>query len=575
MIKITKKIVIISSVIVVIVAVAGFLIFDGEEEQSYELIEAKRGNIVQEVSITGMVKPSRSVDLAFEKGGRIANIYVKISDKVKSGQKLMELDTASLRAQLSQAEAELESARAQFFQFQAAFDTEKARLEDLRIGVRQEELKITETSVANAEQTLKDAQINLDNVKVKADADLNNLYDDVSDVLNDAYTKSDDAVNKQIIEMFSESTPSDFDLTFNIYDYSVKNEIEQKRTAVETDILALKNTANSLASLNKDNALTDSKKHLEVIRDFLTRLNDVVDMEITLSSSTVSAYKGYINTGRTNINTAIANVNSKVQSISSQKITNQNNISSAQTSVNNAQSALSSAQDELALKKAGATQKQIETQEFIVEQANANLSAQRAKIKQAEANIENYKTQIKDSAIFTPFDGIVTKQDKTAGEVVSANTPVVFMISESEFEVEVQVPEADIAKVAVGQDVKVTLDAYGDDVLFSAKVAFIEPTETSVEGVSTYKTTLQFGEKDERIRSGMTANADILSGKQEDVIIIPQRAVISKDNKKIVQVLSNDTVLDKEVTTGLKGSYGDVAILSGINEGEKIILFTK
>src|SRR3989344_1560321 len=129
MIKITKKIIIIFSVFVVVVVVAGFFIFDGGKKPSYELVEAKRGNIIQEVSITGVVKPSQSVDLAFEKGGRIANIYVKISDKVKSGHKLMELDTASLRAQLLQAEAELESARAQFFQFQAAFDTEKARLE--------------------------------------------------------------------------------------------------------------------------------------------------------------------------------------------------------------------------------------------------------------------------------------------------------------------------------------------------------------------------------------------------------------------------------------------------------------
>lgn len=575
MIKITKKLVFISLAIVLAVVVLGFWFFSGKKSPSYETVEAKRGDIIQEVSVTGAVKPSQSVDLAFEKGGRISGIYVEISDRVKSGQKLMELDTASLKTQLAKAEAELDSVKAQMIQLRAALNTEKSKLEDLKAGSRPEELKISETAVSNAEQTLKDTENNLVNIKLKADIDLSNLYDDVSDVLNDAYAKSDDAVNKQIIDLFSENGPNDFKLTFSIYDSSVKNEIEQKRIAVKDDVSELKNTAGVLASLNKDEALVNAKKNLEAIRDFLARLNDSVDMETSLTSSTVSTYKGYINAGRTNVNTAITNINDKIQAIATQKVLNQQNITTAQTSINSANSALSSAQDALALKKAGATQKQIETQEFIIEQANANLSAQAAKIKQAEANVDNYMTQIKDSSIFASFSGTVTKQNRTVGEVVSANAVAVSMIGESGFEVDVQIPEADIVKVVVGQDVKVTLDAYGDDIVFGAKVAFIEPTETSIEGVSTYKTTLQFNEKDERIRSGMTANADILSGKQENVIVIPQRAVISKDSKKIVQVLNGDAVLDREVTTGLKGSYGDIAILSGMEEGEEVILFAK
>lgn len=575
MIKITKKLVFIFLAVVLAVAVLGLWLFDGKKNPSYETVEAKRGDIIQEVSVTGAVKPSQSVDLAFEKGGRIVGIYAEVSDKVKSGQKLMELDTTSLKTQLAKAEAELDSAKAQMIQLQAALNTEKSKLEDLREGSRPEELKIAETAVSNAEQTLKDAEINLANIKLKADIDLNNLYDDVSDVLNDSYAKADDAVNKQIIDLFSENSPNDFKLTFSIYDSSVKNEIEQKRISVKTDVLALKSVAGSSISMNKEDALASAKKNLEAIRDFLAKLNDTVDMETSLISSTVSTYKGYINTGRTNVNTAITNINGKIQVIATQKVLNQQNIITAQTSVNSAKSALASAQDTLALKKAGATQKQIETQLFMVEQANANLSAQAAKIKQAEANVDNYMTQIKDSSIFASFSGMVIKQDRTVGEVVSANIVAVSMIGESGFEVDVQMPEADIVKVAVGQDVKVTLDAYGDDVIFGAKVAFIEPAETAIEGVSTYKTTLQFNEKDDRIKSGMTANADILSGKQENVIVIPQRAVISKDNKKIVQVLSGETVIDKEVTTGLKGSYGDVVILDGIQEGDKVILFTK
>jgi HlyD family secretion protein len=150
-------------------------------------------------------------------------------------------------------------------------------------------------------------------------------------------------------------------------------------------------------------------------------------------------------------------------------------------------------------------------------------------------------------------------------------------MSDVKFEIEANIPEADIAKIKISNPAKITLDAYGSNVFFEAKVVKIDPAETIIEGVATYKTTLQFSGNDERVKSGMTANIDILTAKAENVIAIPQRAVAQKENgDKIVKILKDDGVVEeRKVTTGLKGSDGNIEITEGIQEGEKIITSQK
>ena len=204
------------------------------------------------------------------------------------------------------------------------------------------------------------------------------------------------------------------------------------------------------------------------------------------------------------------------------------------------------------------------------------ITAQEAQVKQTEAKKQNIQAQLTKTAIRSPINGIITNQDTKVGEIISANTAIVSVISEANWEIKTDVPEADIAKIEIGDKAKLTLDAYGEDVKFSATVILIDPAETVIEGVSNYKVTLHFDEKDERIRSGMTANLDILTAEKENVIAIPQRAVISKNGDKIVRILKDDeTIEEVNVITGIRGSYGNIEIIKGISEGDRVIIFMK
>lgn len=512
-----------------------------------ETATAQTTTVTQIVSVTGKIKPANSIDLSFERSGKVNNIYANVGDKVTAGQTLVSIDSSTILANLAGAKAQLDSAN--------------ARLNELTRGSRPEEIRIAETAVANAQKSLNDQETNLDNVKQTANVNLANLYGKAKDILNDAYAKADNSINTQIDSLFFNAATSAPQLTFTTTDSQAKTDSETQRVLSGNSLNFLKSNVNNLSSdyLSIDNSLEDSKNQLIVMRNFLTKLSAAVNSAAGLTSTTMDSYKSSVNTSWTNINTAITNINNQEQLIASQKISNKNAIDAAQQGVNSAQSALRNAENNLALEKAGTPTEQID--------------AQKAAVKQAESQVKNYEIQLNQSVIKSPINGIVTEQDAKIGQNISANVTIVSIISEAKFQIESNIAEADIAKVKIDDPAAVTLDAYGSDVIFEAKVISIDPAETVIEGVSTYKTTLEFIKEDDHIKSGMTANIDILTAKKENVVAIPQRTVITTNGQKYVLVdLGNGNQEKRTIETGLRGSDGNIEIISGLKAGEKIII---
>jgi len=563
-------------VLIIIVIVFLIYFFTKEKEQEYDVISVERGDLTQEVSVIGRVEPVNSVDLAFEKSGRVSKVNIDIGNQVVIGQSLVELDNNDLTAQLSQDQAALESAQAGLKQYEAALNAEKAKLDELKVGAKLEEIQVVETKVSNAEKTLADARLNLENVNNKADIDLLNLYNGVDDILNDAYFKADDALNKQIDDLFSNDTSDNPTITFSTSDSQSKIDIEQGRIIVEQALLSFKAEIDLLSSLDLEQALISGGEYLVTIRDFLNRLNDAVNTATGLSSTVLGVYKTNINTARTNVNTVITNINNQKQLIAAQKITNQNNINTAQTGINTAQSALTLASDELILKRSGATKEQIMAQESKIEQAESNITSQKAQVRQSRAKIENVQAQLAKTILRSPINGVVIEQGAKIGEIISLNALVVSIISETDFEIKSNVPEADIAKIGLNNLAKVTLDAYGSDIEFDTKVTNINPAEKIIEGVATYQVTLNFINKDERIKSGMTADVNILTAEKKDVLMIPSRTILKRNGEKFVKLLidkeGEKIVKEANVETGLKGVGGKIEIIKGLELGDQIVL---
>jgi RND family efflux transporter MFP subunit len=531
--------------VAIIFAGAGIYMYKASnKESSYEFIEVKKGEITQLVSVTGKVKPADSVDLAFEKSGKVASISVKVGDRILAGQQLASLSNADLAAQLAQA--------------QASLDKEKVKLAELKAGTRPEELQIAQTTVENAEKTLTDAIANLANVKSKATIDLNNYYNDVKDILNDAYIDADDAVNKQVDELFVGDNTSNPQLVFYTSSQA-KSNAEYKRWRAGQELTLFKSDLDNLAQdqTSLDTAMVTAKSRLAVVLDFLTSLSDAVNDASNVSSTTLANYKYYVNTARTNVNTAITSISTQEQYIATQKATNQSNISTAEASVNTAKNSLAKAQDELKLKQAGSTVEEI--------------AAQEAQIKYAQANVQNYQASLTKTIIYSPINGVVTKKEAEVGEIVAANATVISVLSVAQFEVEANVSENEIAKVSLNDKIEMTLDALGPTEKFSGRVVEIDPAETIVSGVIYYKATSVFDVEDARIKSGMTVNLDIQTDKKEDVLYLPYYVVKERNGDRYVQVLENGKLKEKIIKTGLEGETM-IEIIEGLAEGEKVVV---
>ena len=546
----------------------------------FDVIRVTESDLTQEVNFTGRVTPAQNITLALEVGGKIARVYAVVGQRVGANTILAELENAESLAQLAQAKAGVASARAQRAQYEAAFKTQEAKLRELIRGTRPEEIQLAETKVSNADKALADARTNLENTKQRAAIDLTNLYDGIEDIITDAHTKSDDAVRKQTDEMFTDDESNNPQLTFISSNSQAETNAESDRLTAGNALKNLKIELDAVSSLSTQSALDQtlnrSEAHLVIIRNFLTALYSAINSATGISQTTINTHKGNTNTALTNINTAAANISGQKQLIAAQLATNQTNIDVAQSKVTDSENVLRSAEDELLLKKAGPTAEQIDAQEAQVAQAEANIASQHALIAQAEANTKVIEAQIEKAILRSPIGGVVTVQNAKAGEIVGPNQPLISLISEAQFEIEANVPETDISKIRIGDAASITLDAYGNDAIFQANITAIDPAETIVDGVTTYTTTLQFNKEDERIKSGMTANIDIVTDRRENVLIAPQRSVIRKNGDKVLRILlDNGNIQERKIETGLRGSDGNIEITAGVQEGEQIIVSEK
>ncbi|MCK9344614.1 MAG: efflux RND transporter periplasmic adaptor subunit [Candidatus Pacebacteria bacterium] len=499
--QLSKKHFIIGGVVGAII-IGGFIITNKKETTLPGTTVVKYGNIVQEVSVTGRVKSTTTVDLGFEKSGRVAGVYTAVGKHIEAGKILAEIESSSAEGSLREAEA---------------------RLAELKRGSRPEELAVKKAELAKYTQ------------------DLTSAYEGATDVLSDAFTKADDALHGKTSAILSGGKTSSYKYTFSICDSQLTTDGEWLRytSEVDLDIWRKENLAFPTTPSHEDliQALDRTKAHLEKILAFLESAGHALSLDCTVSNTTLDAHRTNINTARTNVNTALSSVNTKAQSIAALVLTVQK------------------VKNELSLLEAGT--------------ASEVIAAQEARVLSARGELAKYR-------IVAPISGVVTKAGIEVGEGSTMGTTVFSIISDTSFKAESHVPEADIAKIKLGDMAKVTLDAYGPDVVFEARVTEIEPAETIVDNVPTYKTTFHFTQNDPRIKSGMTANIDVRTASRENALYVPERAIINKNGEKFIRVVASDnTTTDVVVTTGLKGSDGSIEVLTGVKQGDTIIMAPK
>jgi HlyD family secretion protein len=190
------------------------------------------------------------------------------------------------------------------------------------------------------------------------------------------------------------------------------------------------------------------------------------------------------------------------------------------------------------------SQQDMDVAESAVAQAEGQEAAARAAVAQAQANLDAVKTDLSKTDIKSPINGVVLVRSVEPGQTVASSlqAPVLFTLAEDlkKMELHVDVDEADIGSVRVGQEATFTVDAFPSR-QFRAKITRVDfasnntqkssssgtstgATATST-GVVTYQTVLEVDNSDLALRPGMTATAEIVTTSIEDAILVPNAAL--------------------------------------------------
>lgn len=208
----------------------------------------------------------------------------------------------------------------------------------------------------------------------------------------------------------------------------------------------------------------------------------------------------------------------------------------------------------------------------------AQKKVQEAQVAQWEEAVNLAKVNLDYTKVKSPMKGTILSRNIEVGQVIETGpqSPALFVIAKdlAKMELKSRVSEADIGSVRKGQEVTFTVDAYSDKV-FCSKVKEIRMAPDVGQNVVTYGVISHVDNEELLLRPGMTADVRIKTAQKDNILLLPAIAVREKSGKKYVEVLKKKKAVQREVMTGLGGGGGVVEILSGLGEGEEVIISYK
>jgi len=220
----------------------------------------------------------------------------------------------------------------------------------------------------------------------------------------------------------------------------------------------------------------------------------------------------------------------------------------------------------------------------IVESTKARIAYSQQQIAVAESQVNLQKTNLADMVVRAPFSGIVVSKDAQPGEMISpvsagggfTRTGIGTIVDMSSLEIEVDVNETYINRVAPNMKVDAVLDAYQD---WHIPAHVITTIPTADRQKATVRVRIAFDQTDSRILPDMGVKVSFLrdepaAGQAAQVaprVLVPKTAVRTADGRKIVFVLKQDRVERRAVSVGLE--QGDqVEVVSGVTAGERVVV---
>jgi HlyD family secretion protein len=588
--------------------------------------------IQQKVTLTGDFQPQDKVQVVSRVSARITKLPVEIGQAVKAGDLLAELDRSQLEAALAQAQAAVQVAQANYKKLEVGARPEDvaaaeavARQAAERLAqsqatagsVRAQDVATAQAAIAAAEARLRQVtQGPTEADLAAAEAALRGAQARYQTVLNGAKTQDIDiavqALNQQ------KENRSKLESQLALVKENARLALDQAASAVrsaQASYGAAKLVYDEAVRTDKDpnipdsscpktpsggrtkcNALSDPKLR-QYKAAFEAAEQTLRQAEVTVEQRRL-AYEDAKRQEIASLQQADAAIQSAEAALDKLRAgSTKEELDAAKAAVDQAQAALDKLnqparqadvdaaqaavnQARAALAKVRVSPTDVGAQQAALQQAQANLEKARnpvlptdlaaaaAQVVQAEAAVKTAEVNLRDTAITAPFAGVVSAKNVSEGALASPSTALLEIIS-ADIRGFFTIEEAQAGLVKVGQAATITTPAYAGQ-KFNGTVTTINPTANATTRSFGLRITPQ--DPQGLLKAGMFAQAELVTQSKENVLAVPEAAVLTREGKTVVFVVVPDNKAQRrEVTAGLRAD-GRVEIAQGIRAGEQVVI---
>lgn len=192
---------------------------------------------------------------------------------------------------------------------------------------------------------------------------------------------------------------------------------------------------------------------------------------------------------------------------------------------------------------------------------------QKLKVEEARAQLQVGQVSVDWATVRAPFDGRITARSVDAGQTVTVGTPLVSIADLDPLLARVYMPEKQVERVAIGQDVQIVPEARAEEA-FTGHVDLIAPVVDPRSG--TVKVTVALAGSPERLRPGAFVRTLIKTDVHANALVIPKQALLNEGGDSFVFRCVADSVLKVRIETG----YADdryAEVLSGLSLNDRVV----
>jgi multidrug efflux pump subunit AcrA (membrane-fusion protein) len=543
-----------------------------------------RGVVLSTTSATGQLQSAEALSVGFQNAGTITSVAVKPGQHVKRGQILGRVDSTSAQQAMQQAEAALATAQAGYEQTLTG-ETAAERRQDT-ISVKQSRQALgnaqatmrqdTTASVASVAQAQR--ALSVDRGQEKLD-----LYQQQQDEAT--YPTSDTAqaaITADKSQLTADTARQQADqqqqLTLQNKQSVDKSNLSQAQTGLQQATSAKDASAEAEDQAQVDDFNDDvnlDQTELNALGTSLQNDGFAITADNTKVTNDENALTALQNDTKT-IRADEAKIATDHQSVASAKLTATSTAARDRQSLAGDKMSLQSTIASVQVKQAPPTA--------------STLATARASLVNAQIGVVNAQTTLGQAVLRSPIAGTVADVGGTVGTAESgggssavsssssssttgssgSSSAFVTLTGLTGMQLVAGFAETDTAKLRVGQPATVTVDALPSKEL-AAHIIAISGTATDSSGVVTYNVTFALDRSEPGIKSGMSANVDVVIGEADNVVNVPTAAVTGSGQNASVTVLRNGKQVRVPVVAGLQGD-SSTAILSGLKAGEQVVL---